>query len=117
MGDGQHVWAAAEWLMAMRNMFVREEAGRLLIGTGIPAQWLTEGNEMRFGPTPTKWGSVSVQIMPQDDETVRVSVQTDSHSEERCNQVEVRLCGHEHAILASNSGNVDVKPGRAIAAT
>ncbi len=25
MGDGQHIWAAAEWLMLMRNLFVREE--------------------------------------------------------------------------------------------
>ena len=25
MGDGQHVWAAAEWMMMMRNCFVREE--------------------------------------------------------------------------------------------
>jgi len=29
MGDGQHVWAAAEWVLMMRNCFVREEGARL----------------------------------------------------------------------------------------
>ncbi|MDX1698026.1 MAG: hypothetical protein R3308_07040, partial [Thiohalobacterales bacterium] len=32
MGDGQHVWAAAEWLLMLRNCFVREEGERLIIG-------------------------------------------------------------------------------------
>ena len=35
MGDGQHGWAAAEWVMMMRNCFVREEGDRLIIGSGI----------------------------------------------------------------------------------
>ena len=26
MGDGQHAWASAEWLLMMRALFVREEA-------------------------------------------------------------------------------------------
>lgn len=25
MGDGQHVWAAAEWVLMIRNCFIREE--------------------------------------------------------------------------------------------
>jgi len=29
MGDGQHVWAAAEWLMIVRHCFVREEGDHL----------------------------------------------------------------------------------------
>ena len=35
MGDGQHGWAAAEWVMMLRNLFVREEGRDLLIGTGL----------------------------------------------------------------------------------
>ena len=37
MGDGQHAWAAAEWLLMMRALFVREEPDHLVIGAGLPA--------------------------------------------------------------------------------
>ena len=45
MGDGQHAWAAAEWIMMMRNCFLREDAGagRLVLGAGILPQWLRHG--------------------------------------------------------------------------
>src|SRR5690606_26262 len=62
MGDGQHGWAAAEWIMMLRNCFVREETGHLVIGSGILSGWLTHGSELQFGPTLTAWGSVSVHL-------------------------------------------------------
>src|SRR5690606_18537012 len=39
MGDGQHGWAAAEWIMMIRNAFVREESDRLIIGSGLLGSW------------------------------------------------------------------------------
>ena len=67
MGDGQHVWAAAEWVMAMRNAFVREEDERLIIASGIPAAWLESGIRCSFGPAPTPWGAVTVTVQPYDE--------------------------------------------------
>ena len=72
MGDGQHVWAAAEWLLAMRNMFVREETGGLIVASGIPSDWLN-GGELSFGPTPTRWGPIKVCVEPTAPKEVRVS--------------------------------------------
>ena len=63
MGDGQHGWAAGEWLMMMRNCFVREEAHELILGSGILPEWLAAGSELRFGPTLTAWGPVSVRLL------------------------------------------------------
>jgi hypothetical protein len=69
MGDGQHVWAAAEWLLMIRNCFVREEASEgLILGSGIPRQWLDAGQRISFGPAPTAWGDVSLVIEPQGEE-------------------------------------------------
>jgi hypothetical protein len=64
MGDGQHGWAAAEWVMLLRNCFVREEehGERLVIGSGILPEWLDGDAEMFFGPTLTSWGKVSVRV-------------------------------------------------------
>ncbi len=66
MGDGQHVWAAAEWVVMLRNCFIREENNCLILGSGIPRQWLTDGmaaSPIRFGPSPTSFGTVSVEII------------------------------------------------------
>ena len=62
MGDGQHGWAAAEWIMMMRNCFVRQEADHLVIGSGILPEWMATGEELSFGPTPTAWGTVTVRL-------------------------------------------------------
>lgn len=69
MGDGQHIWAAAEWLLIVRNLFVREEGDALVLGAGIDPRWLQAG-PASFGPTLTPWGRVSVHC-----ERVRTGVQ------------------------------------------
>lgn len=62
MGDGQHGWAAGEWIMMMRNCFVREEDGLVIIGSGILPEWLASGDEIGFGPTLTSWGTVNLRL-------------------------------------------------------
>jgi hypothetical protein len=66
MGDGQHIWAAADWLMLVRNLFVREEGAELEIGAGVRAAWLDAG-ELRFGPTLTPHGPVTVRFAREGD--------------------------------------------------
>jgi hypothetical protein len=62
MGDGQHGWAAAEWIMMIRNLFVREEKHSLVIGAGIFPEWMAAGQSISYGPTPTPYGDVSLTI-------------------------------------------------------
>jgi hypothetical protein len=62
MGDGQHTWAAAEWVLMVRHCFVREEAQGLVLCEGIPRRWLEDGSELRFGPAPTSFGSVTLAV-------------------------------------------------------
>jgi hypothetical protein len=76
MGDGQHGWAIAEWLMLLRNFFVMEEEGALRIGLGILPEWLETGRQLAYGPTLTPFGSISVAIKGQK-ETARVSLTAD----------------------------------------
>ena len=65
MGDGQHVWAAAEWVMIIRNCFVREENDRLILCSGIPQIWLEKKQTISFGPAPTSFGDIQISIKPQ----------------------------------------------------
>jgi len=66
MGDGQHAWAAAEWILMMRALFVREESDHLVIGAGIPAAWFEASDRFSYGPTATAWGPVSVILSRRD---------------------------------------------------
>jgi hypothetical protein len=61
MGDGQHIWAAAEWLLLVRNLFVREEGDILVIGAGLNPAWLSAG-EVALGRTLTPHGAVGVRF-------------------------------------------------------
>ncbi|MFA5144340.1 MAG: GtrA family protein [Candidatus Omnitrophota bacterium] len=62
MGDGQHVWAAAEWVLIIRNCFVREEESRLILCSGIPRIWMEKDQVIAFGPAPTSFGDIQVSI-------------------------------------------------------
>jgi hypothetical protein len=62
MGDGQHGWAAAEWVLMIRNLFIREEKDRLVIGSGLLPEWLQPGTTLCFGPTATSFGRVTVRV-------------------------------------------------------
>jgi hypothetical protein len=64
MGDGQHIWAAAEWLLMVRNCFIQEEGDRLILGAGIPDTWLSRPAPITFGPAPTRFGAVSITVRP-----------------------------------------------------
>ncbi|EFI36128.1 conserved hypothetical protein [Desulfonatronospira thiodismutans ASO3-1] len=66
MGDGQHGWAAAEWIMMMRNMFVREEEGGLVLFSGVFPEWITSGQEVSFGPAPTAYGTVDLALYREE---------------------------------------------------
>jgi hypothetical protein len=77
MGDGQHGWAAAEWLMMMRNLFVREEGNTIVIGSGIFPEWIESGREIGFGPTPVRGGQLTVALR-QSGEAVFLDLDIDN---------------------------------------
>lgn len=107
MGDGHHVWAAAEWVLMLRNCFVREEGETLILGAGIPARWLEQPAPIRFGPAPTAFGSVSLSIFPAPGAAPRVEWQGDWHRE--APPIEVRLPGF--APMRPPPGSGSVVPG------
>ena len=106
MGDGQHVWAAAEWVMMIRNCFVREEENCLILASGIPQAWLGTGEMLSFGPGPTSFGSLSLTIKPEKD-TIVISWQGKWHSKPP--RIEVRVAGFEPEIAAADQHSVTLK--------
>jgi hypothetical protein len=104
MGDGHHVWAAAEWVLMVRNCFVREEGDRLILCSGIGERWLQEGGPVVFGPAPTSFGPVSITLRPFSDGGVELVLETAWHDQEP--GIDVRLPGHLPVTLERNATNV-----------
>jgi hypothetical protein len=105
MGDGHHVWASAEWVMMLRNCFVREEGERLVIGGGIPPEWLEQEKPIRFGPTLTPFGPVEVIIRPGGE---RVQVSWNARWRSPPEAVEAALPGTDRKVVGSETSAVDL---------
>lgn len=93
MGDGQHVWASAEWVLMIRNCFVREEGtNKLVLCSGLPEIWLEESTPVSLGPTLTLFGAVSVFVQKTGEETT-VSWKGDWFH--KAPEIEIRLAGRK----------------------
>lgn len=62
MGDGHHGWAAADWLLLLRNSLVYETGNRLVIGAGVPLPWCTGGSGLEVRDAPTHFGPVGFAV-------------------------------------------------------
>lgn len=105
MGDGQHIWAAGEWALMIRNCFVREEGDRLVIASGVSDRWIPSHGAASFGPTLTRWGKVSVSLRGRSD-GVMVSVVGEWRGPAPI--LDVRLPRHAPQQITSPAANTDV---------
>jgi hypothetical protein len=103
MGDGHHVWAAAEWVLLIRNSFLREEGDRLILASGIFPDWLEQSEPISFGPAPTAFGEVSVSVLPKES-CVEVQWQGEWRAEPPV--IEVCLPGIDPMIAAPGTNTV-----------
>ncbi|MDP2105796.1 MAG: hypothetical protein Q8J76_07365, partial [Desulfobulbaceae bacterium] len=104
MGDGQHAWAAAEWILMIRNCFVREEGNTLILAAGIPIEWLTAGANLSFGPAPTSFGAISITLAVPVNNTeadqVVIRWQGKWHNDQP--EISVRLPGFRSQAVATD---------------
>jgi len=61
MGDGDHGWAAAEFVSLLRQILVREIPGGLELCGGVPRDWLVSGG-IRLGGATTDHGRLDLEI-------------------------------------------------------
>lgn len=114
MGDGQHIWAAAEWILMIRNCFVREEEadGMLILCSGIPASWILEGSSISFGPTLTSFGSVTVRIKSQH-EKIEIQWSGDWVGDKEPS-IEIRLLNFAHIQAKPRANSIEILRGDAV---
>jgi hypothetical protein len=108
MGDGHHAWASAEWVLMIRNLFVREEGERLVLASGIFPEWLEAEGPISFGPAPTAFGEVRVEIARRGD---RAEVRWSGSWRGAPARVEVRLPGFTAVDAPAGQGSALLEPG------
>ncbi|MCF3650547.1 hypothetical protein [Synoicihabitans lomoniglobus] len=114
MGDGQHAWAAAEWILMIRALFVREEANHLVIGAGLPEHWFNdpECNTIHYGPTATSWGPITVHVerRSHDDRWV---LRIEAHWHGYAPHLEIRIPGFQPVDTDAASYDIVLEPVQA----
>jgi hypothetical protein len=99
MGDGNHAWAAAEWVLMVRNSFVREEGNKLILGSGIFPSWYRKREPISFGPAPTPFGEITVRITPQNQ---GLEVAWDGSWRKSPPAIEVSIPGFDSVLMGTD---------------
>ncbi len=108
MGDGQHGWASAEWIMMLRNLFIREENKKLILGSGIFPEWIFPGSKFSFGPTLTPFGLISVRFICSTDKSITVYV--DAENSAQFLPLEANLPGYQQKEIKKWQEPITLKP-------
>jgi hypothetical protein len=61
-GNMPHNWTAAEMITLIRDIFVVEEEGYLVLGKGVPKEWLKPGCSFGVKDMPTDFGTISYTV-------------------------------------------------------
>lgn len=59
-----HGWTAAEVFLLLRDCLVREEDGRIVIGSGVPASWMD--SDFSVKDLPTYFGKLTFRYVSRD---------------------------------------------------
>ncbi len=62
IGDMPHTWIGAEYINAVRNLFVYEELDKLILAGGIPSEWATREGGISIKNFPTYYGVINYTI-------------------------------------------------------
>ena len=111
MGDGQHAWAAAEWIMMVRSCFVREEGAGLVLGSGIPRPWLAGGETVSLGPTPTAFGPITVVVKPGAiGQSSRRILSWQATWRQEAPPIDIRVPGYRRAVAEPGQESIELSP-------
>lgn len=72
IGDMPHTWVGSDFIRSVRSMFVyeREKDTSLVIGAGIPEEWISDTNRVVVKNLPTYYGMVSYTVFSKGNSVV-----------------------------------------------
>ena len=67
-GDMPHSWAAAEFVLYLRDALVREDGDRLVLADAVPAPWMQDGQRVEIHGAPTHFGAAGYTLVSHQRE-------------------------------------------------
>ena len=80
MGDGHHGWAAADFLILVRNMLILEEDNTLVLLPCVPDDWFKVDEVISINNAPTYFGTVGFKFVSNTDKSVDLSLYSNFHN-------------------------------------
>jgi len=76
-GDMPHTWVSAQYINALMSLLLYEKGNALVLGHGIPEEWLSSEGGISIGKVPTHFGTISYE-MRKAGNTVEVHISGDA---------------------------------------
>ncbi|MEN8128617.1 MAG: discoidin domain-containing protein [Pseudomonadota bacterium] len=79
IGDLPHTWVGAEYIRAVRSLFLyeRERDDALVLGAGIPEQWVVNGTGVTLKRYPTYFGTLNYSMSHLQDGAIHLRMSGD----------------------------------------
>lgn len=91
VGDGHHGWAAADFLMAIRNMLILEENEKLILTPVIPKEWLTLFEEIKIKRAPTHFGKIGFKYQVIKENEMNITLDCDFSKQPQAIEINLPL--------------------------
>jgi hypothetical protein len=79
IGDMPHGWVGSDYVRSLLDLFAydRPEDGTLVLGAGVPAEWLREPGGVSLRGLRTRWGRLDLAMREEKSGDLRVSIAGD----------------------------------------
>jgi hypothetical protein len=62
-GDMPHGWGAAEYILLLRDMLVRDDGVNITLLSGVPKEWLCGGKVIKVDGAPVRGGKIGFEVL------------------------------------------------------
>ncbi|MFA5928588.1 MAG: hypothetical protein WC838_04745, partial [Candidatus Margulisiibacteriota bacterium] len=79
MGDGHHGWAAADFLLLVRNMLFYEDEDKLVLLPCVPDDWFKVGEQISVDSAPSYFGTIDFKLKTMRNKVVELKADFNFH--------------------------------------
>lgn len=120
-GDMPHTWVSGQYILALMSLLVYEKNDSLVLGHGIPEEWLDDQKKVGVETAHTYWGTVTYSMW-KTNQTLHVKISGDAEIPGQiifCSPLSLNIRtatvnGKQATVLPGNKVAVDKLPAEIV---